>query len=216
MALLFHYHWWTSNPEKMENFYKKMGFQVTLRIGMENGETKAFNPPLEWEDFRNKKIAFRIIEMRKGKTNLTFGQGKRNQFDHIGFLVDDDEYKGILSNARKLEWKINEGDRRTFVATPWKFRIELQKRKDTVTNDEDMYIKRMNITLPFHQESPEVLAELFDAKANRVHPEHIRVMDDDWIISFSHSKDLGLQSIEFLSDQSFQQVDPAGTILQST
>lgn len=143
-------------------------------------------------------------------------RGKRNQFDHIGFLVDHDEYKRILSNARQRGWKINEGDRRTFVATPWKFRIELQKRKNTVTNDEDMYIKRMSITLPFHQESPEVLAELFDAKAIREHPEHIKVMGDEWCLSFSHAEDLRLHSIEFDSQHSFQQVDPVGTILQSS
>jgi hypothetical protein len=78
LAQLFHYHWWTKEVEQMEKFYMSIGFYVTLRVGKIEGEPKTFNPPLTWEDFRNKDITFRTIEMRSGQTNLTFGNGKRD------------------------------------------------------------------------------------------------------------------------------------------
>ncbi len=67
--------------------------------------------------------------MVQGQVNITFGQGKRDRFDHIGFLVDDREHNEVLKNAALLGWRVDEGERRTFISTPWRFRVELQRRK---------------------------------------------------------------------------------------
>lgn len=85
--LLFHYHFWTPHLEETEKFYVENGFRTSLRTGKYQGEYQTFNPPLEWDDFRNKPITFRIIEVRRGAMNITFGFGKKVMFDHIGFLV---------------------------------------------------------------------------------------------------------------------------------
>jgi len=135
--MLFHYHFWTPFLEETEQFYQANGFRVSLRMGKYKGDFETFNPPLTWNDFREKNIVFRIIEMRKGAVNITFGYGKKIIFDHIGFLVSKEEHDVICHNANKMNWEVDIGGRRTFIATPYGFRIELQTRKEVVDNVAD-------------------------------------------------------------------------------
>jgi hypothetical protein len=130
--VLFHYHFWTPYVEETEKFYERNGFRISQRIGKYQGNFHMFNPPLEWDDFREKNILFRIIEVRKGSVNITFGYGKKITFDHIGFLVTEKEQKKICENADKMKWEVDQGERRTFITTPYQFRIELQTNKDVV------------------------------------------------------------------------------------
>jgi hypothetical protein len=135
--MLFHYHFWTPNVEETENFYVDNGFRISQRIGRYQGEFQEFNPPLKWDDFREKNILFRIIEARKGTINITFGYGKKIIFDHIGFFVSEKEQMKICENANKLNWKVDRGERRTFIATPYNFRIELQSNENAVDSLND-------------------------------------------------------------------------------
>jgi hypothetical protein len=100
--MLFHYHFWTPYLEETEKFYEENGFNVSLRMGKYNGDFQNFNPPLTWNDFRIKNILFRIIEMRKGTVNITFGYGKKIKFDHIGFLVSKTKHHMLCDNAKKM------------------------------------------------------------------------------------------------------------------
>jgi len=131
-SMLFHYHFWTPFVEETEKFYVENGFVISQRIGRYEGEFQMFNPPLKWDDFRDKNILFRIIEARKGTINITFGYGKKIMFDHIGFFVSEKEQIKICENANKLNWKVDKGERRTFIVTPYNFRIELQSNEDVV------------------------------------------------------------------------------------
>lgn len=135
--MLFHYHFWTPFVEETEKFYEENGFQVSLRIGKYEGKFQTFNPPLTWNDFREKNILFRIIEMRKGTVNITFGYGKKIMFDHIGFLVSTEEHKQICNNAQKMNWEVKVGERRTFISTPYGFKIELQTNIDVIDSMTD-------------------------------------------------------------------------------
>ena len=130
--MLFHYHFWTPYLEETEKFYVDNGFRIFQRIGKYNGDFQTFNPPLTWDDIRKKKIVFRIIEVRKGAVNITFGFGKKIMFDHIGFLVSEDEKGEICENAQKMNWKVDHDERRTFITTPYDFRIELQTSTDVI------------------------------------------------------------------------------------
>lgn len=56
--LLFHYHFWTPYVEETEKFYIENGFRVSLRTGKYKGDFQTFNPPLMWDDFREKKDNF--------------------------------------------------------------------------------------------------------------------------------------------------------------
>lgn len=144
--MLSHYHFWTPYVEETEKFYEEMGFQVSLRTGKHEGNFQMFNPPLTWNDFREKNILFRIIEMRKGTVNITFGYGKKIMFDHIGFLVSTEEHNHICDNARKMDWEVKIGERRTFISTPYEFKIELQTNTDVIdTITDNVKIKELKM-----------------------------------------------------------------------
>ncbi|MED1469279.1 hypothetical protein [Bacillus salipaludis] len=145
--MLFHYHFWTPYVEETEKFYLENGFRISQRIRKYNGDFQAFNPPLTWDDFREKKIFFRIIEARKGVVNITFGFGKKIMFDHIGFLVSEEEQGDICENAAKMNWEVDKGEPRTFIATPYNFRIELQTNEDAVDSfNHQIKIKELKLT----------------------------------------------------------------------
>jgi hypothetical protein len=133
--MLFHYHFWTPNVEETEKFYVDNGFRISQRLGKYQGEFQEFNPPLSWDDFREKEILFRIIEARRGAVNITFGFGKKTMFDHIGYLVSMEEHNKFCENAKKLNWDIKIGERRTFISTPYHFKIELQINNDAIDGE---------------------------------------------------------------------------------
>lgn len=172
--MLFHYHFWTPYVEETEEFYKSCGFHTSKKIGKYNGEFQTFHPPLTWDDFRDKNIVFRIIEVRKGNVNITFGYGKRVKFDHIGFLISKEEYHSICERAGQLQWKVNIGERRTFIQTAYGFRIELQTHFDVIDDNEDItqlhqlviVTKKTglkdDLTLLFEKEIPEIQHRLGD------------------------------------------------------
>lgn len=130
--MLFHYHHWTPYIEQTEAFYVQLGFRVSQRIGKYNGSYQSFDPPLEWDDFRSKPITFRIIEMRRGAVNITFGQGKRVMLDHIGYLVDESRLERICQQAETAGLRIQRGEKRTFISTSHSLRMELQTHQEAV------------------------------------------------------------------------------------
>ncbi|KRE18485.1 hypothetical protein ASE42_00735 [Bacillus sp. Root920] len=140
---LFHYHYWTPFVEETEQAYRSLGFEVKGRFT----KSGSFHPPLTWEDFREEQPTFRIIEMRKGQINITFGCSKKVLFDHIGFLVSDEEYDQLLAQAKELNWPIQAGERRTFLSTPLRLRLELQRRTDVIETGNDA-LHAMTIAVP--------------------------------------------------------------------
>lgn len=214
MAQLFHYHWWTRKLEAMETFYNELGFTVTQRMGRFNGEIQPFNPPLTWDEFRDKEIMFKIIEMRKGKTNVTFGYGKSDILDHIGFIVSEIEYQEILTRARILDWKINGNSRRTFISTPWKFRIELQKRLEVVNDEEDMIIRKMVLQAPF-KIHPEFMAEVLGLTEVVKTTNLVNIKSSEYELVFIRDHNTVLKTVEFSSNQTFEAVDPVLTTLKT-
>lgn len=93
---------------------------------------------------------------------------KRVKFDHIGFLVSKEEYSSICERAERLQWKVDRGERRTFIQTAYGFRIELQTHRDVIDNDEDVtQLQQLvivtkkkglkdDLTLLFEKEMPEI------------------------------------------------------------
>ncbi|MFD0829452.1 hypothetical protein ACT8ZR_28150 [Neobacillus sp. M.A.Huq-85] len=166
--MIFHYHFWTPHLEETEKFYQENGFRISQRLGKYKGDFQTFNPPLTWDDFREKKILFRIIEARKGAVNITFGYGKRIMFDHIGFLVSKEEKGKISENAENMNWAVDRGERRTFITTPYHFRIELQSCVAVVDSISDN-IKINKLTLETKIEGLDKgLSQLFGGPVNQI------------------------------------------------
>ncbi|WP_342492237.1 hypothetical protein [Bacillus sp. FSL M7-0003] len=148
---LFHYHYWTPFVEETEQAYRSLGFEVKGRFTKDG----SFHPPLTWDDFREEQPTFRIIEMRKGQINITFGYSKKVLFDHIGFLVSDEEYAQLLAQAKELNWPIQAGERRTFLSTPLRLRLELQRRTDVIETGTEA-LHAMTIAVPDLSQTPKV------------------------------------------------------------
>ncbi|AYJ90998.1 hypothetical protein CS953_15110 [Bacillus safensis] len=148
---LFHYHYWTPFVEETEQAYRSLGIEVKGRFTKDG----SFHPPLTWDDFREEQPTFRIIEMRKGQINITFGYSKKVLFDHIGFLVSDEEYDQLLAQAKELNWPIQAGERRTFLSTPLRLRLELQRRTDVIETGTDA-LHAMTIAVPDLSQTPKV------------------------------------------------------------
>lgn len=210
----FHYHWWTDKVEEMEAWYRGIGFETRQRIGRANGTMREFNPPLEWEDFREENVQFRIIEMVQGQVNITFGQGKRDRFDHIGFLMDDLEHDEVLKNAALLGWRVDEGERRTFISTPWRFRVELQRRKEAVRSEAFPSLARLelNIDRPGRLSA---LAELLGAEAEDK-GETCLIRTADWELQLSRGQESSLESVEVRQREPLAGTDPVGVLMTST
>ena len=193
--MLFHFHVWTPHVEETEKFYASLGFQVTQRIGKKDREFKSFDPPLNWDDFRDQSIQFRIIEMKRGATNITFGYGKKVMFDHIGFLVSKEEKVNVLERAAQMGLMVQSNERRTFIHTPYGFRIELQEHLDAVES------RTENRILQFGMETKrngleEVLRQLFGRPVSE--------------IIVSESNHTMLTHVNLVSDRALRVNDPNG------
>ncbi|MCM2990043.1 hypothetical protein M3580_12495 [Bacillus safensis] len=93
--------------------------------------------------------------MRKGQINITFGYSKKILFDHIGFLVSNEEYDQLLAQAKVLNWPVQAGERRTFLSTPLRLRLELQRRTDVIETGNDA-LHAMTIAVPNLIHTPKV------------------------------------------------------------
>ncbi|MFQ3544523.1 hypothetical protein Q7A53_10570 [Halobacillus rhizosphaerae] len=156
-------------------------------------------------------MTFRIIEMVNGQTNLTFGHGTQDRFDHIGILLRETEYKRIVENAEALNWKVSEGERRTFISTPWRFRIELQIRTEVVSDQNHTQIKAMEMDLPF-QENPESIARLLGLTIVEQDEEKVEMGNKDWKLVFCNKNNSCLSSVYF-TKCNIHAIDPVGTKL---
>ena len=159
--MLFHYHLWTPFVEETERFYQQLGFQVTQRIGKYEGAFTSFDPPLDWDDFREQQILFRIIEMKRGAINITFGYGKKVMFDHIGFLVTEADRLKVIDRAEGLGLTVQANERRTFIGTPFGFRVELQTHPDAVESETGDQLLQLGIATPKPGLEP-LLSQLLD------------------------------------------------------
>ncbi|MFB8733237.1 hypothetical protein ACEQPO_02675 [Bacillus sp. SL00103] len=101
-ARLFHYHYWTPFVEETEQAYRSLGFEVR-RVSQ---RMAPFIRRSHGMTLEKKRPTFRIVEMRKGQINITFGYSKKVLFDHIGFLVSDEEYGEPLSQVKELNWPV--------------------------------------------------------------------------------------------------------------
>jgi hypothetical protein len=61
----------------MQAILSNNGFYIAQRIGKYRGRGlfSPFNPPQPQDNFCDKTIVFRIIEMKQGAVNITFGYG---------------------------------------------------------------------------------------------------------------------------------------------
>lgn len=118
---LFHLHFNTPDVPAAESALVERGFPLQRRFGRLDGDSASFGPNEPVPDgFR-----LRLETLQRGYVNVTLAPGRAPRFDHLGLCTA--AFDAVLERAREAGWSVRGGAdaRRTFVMTPWEFRVEV-------------------------------------------------------------------------------------------
>jgi hypothetical protein len=133
---LFHYHLVTSRVREVEARYlAKLGFELIARYGRVGDEHRAYESGVSWEDLDRAGFTLRLSELERGAVNVVVqpGQWDLPRVDHIGLVLDDDDFSATLARAEEMNLRIQQHSaRRTFIATGAGYRIEVHPPRDWI------------------------------------------------------------------------------------
>jgi catechol 2,3-dioxygenase-like lactoylglutathione lyase family enzyme len=167
---LFHYHLVTSRVREVEARYlAKLGFELVARYGRVGEEHRAYESGVSWEDLDQTGFTLRLSELERGAVNVVVqpGQWDLPRVDHIGLVLDDDDFAATIARAEELSLRVQEhGHRRTFIATGAGYRIEIHPPRDWIDEllDERSLLSLAELQLKADdpQQKASALAELLD------------------------------------------------------
>lgn len=143
---LFHLHYHVPDVDHAERVLAEKGLPLHARFGWVDDEMVALGPADEIpEGFR-----FRLQDSQRGYANVTLTSGKRMQFDHLGIYTT--EFESVIDSAEEAGWNVHGIEEpRTFLITPWKFRIEVHREGDRVEDSlgswEDAHFSEIILTV---------------------------------------------------------------------
>jgi catechol 2,3-dioxygenase-like lactoylglutathione lyase family enzyme len=145
---LFHYHLVTSKLREVEARYlAKLGFRLIARYGRVEDEHRGYEAGVPWEELDRIGFKLRLSELERGAVNVVVqpGQWELPRVDHLGVVLDDDDFAAALARAEQLQLRIQEhGARRTFVSTGAGYRLELHPPRDWI---DELLDRRGELTL---------------------------------------------------------------------
>lgn len=165
---LFHYHLVTSKVREVEARYlAKLGFQLVARYGRVEDEHRGYEPGVSWEELEEIGFKLRLSELERGAVNVVVqpGQWEHPRVDHLGLVLDDDDFTAALVRADELQLRIQEhGARRTFVATGAGFRLELHPPRqwidELLDNRDELSLAELHLRAQDPTEKAGALADL--------------------------------------------------------
>jgi len=169
---LFHYHLVTSRVREVEARYVgKLGFDLVARHGRVGEELTSFEPGVSWEDLDAKGFKLRLTELEKGAVNVVVqpGQWPVPRVDHLGLVLEQDEFEAAIERAERLNLRIQEhAGRRTFVSTNAGYRLEIHPPRewidDLLSQDDDLRLGELHLKAEDPQAKASALAEILDAE----------------------------------------------------
>ena len=133
---LFHYHLVTSRVREVEARYiGKLAFQLVARHGRIGEDLTSYEPGVSWDELDAMAFKLRLTELEKGAVNVVVqpGQWPLPRVDHLGLVLDEEEFDEALERAGRADLRIQEhGGRRTFVSTNAGYRLELHPPRDWI------------------------------------------------------------------------------------
>jgi hypothetical protein len=133
---LFHYHLVTRRVRDVEARYLgKLGFDLVARHGRIGEDAVSFEAGLAWGELDGMGFKLRLSELERGAVNVVIqpGQWDLPRVDHLGLVLDDDDFALTLDRAIQRELRVQEhGGRRTFVATSAGYRLELHPPREWI------------------------------------------------------------------------------------
>ena len=170
---LFHYHLVTRQVRDVEARYLgKLGFDLVARHGRIGEDTVSFEPGLAWGELDRMGFKLRLCELERGAVNVVIqpGQWDLPRVDHLGLVLDDDDFALALDRAIQRELRVQEhGGRRTFVATSAGYRLELHPPRNWIdellAGDDVLRLAELQLRADDPQAKAAALGELLDLPA---------------------------------------------------
>jgi catechol 2,3-dioxygenase-like lactoylglutathione lyase family enzyme len=184
---LFHYHLVTSKVREVEERYlAKLGFELVARHGRIGDEPISYEPGTSWAELDRLGFRLRLTELQRGGVNVVVQPGHWTvpRVDHFGFALAEDEFREVLGRATVLGRRVQEhGGRRTFVATPAGYRIEIHPPREwleeLVEGAAVFRLAELRLLADSPKAKAQALAELLGTD-----PVEGRVELDDTVVSF--------------------------------
>jgi hypothetical protein len=133
---LFHYHLVTSRVRDVEARYiGKLSFDLVARHGRIGEELTSYEPGVSWSELDAMGFKLRLTELERGAVNVVVqpGQWPMPRVDHLGLVLDEDEFEAVLERAERRDLRVQEhGGRRTFVSTNAGYRLEIHPPRDWI------------------------------------------------------------------------------------
>src|SRR5207248_7220611 len=145
---LFHYHLVTSKLRQAEARYLgKLGFSLVARHGRVGEEQASFEAGTPWEELDRLGFRLRLSELQQGAVNIVLQPGHWDvpRVDHLGVMLDEDDFADVLARADARGLRVQEhAGRRTFVATNAGYRLEVHPPRDWI---DDLLLQEDELTL---------------------------------------------------------------------
>ena len=126
---LFHLHYHVPDVKYAESVLADKGLPLRAKFGAVDDEIIA----VEAGEEPPERFQFRLQDSQRGYANITLTSGTRVQFDHFGVVTAT--FDSIIQRAREANWPVHGVEApRTFLITPWEFRIELHPENGRVVD----------------------------------------------------------------------------------
>ncbi|WP_416839232.1 hypothetical protein [Haloferax sp. DFSO52] len=125
---VFHLHYHVPDVEYAASVLSSHGIEPNRRFGSVDGESVS----LSADETPPESFTLRLQTNRGGVADVTLTPGPRLEFDHVGVVVED--VSAAVDRATERAWSVTENERRTFLITPWGFRLELQRATSDVVS----------------------------------------------------------------------------------
>ena len=167
---LFHYHLVTSRVREVEARYiGKLGFELIARHGRIGEDLTSYESGVSWTELDELGFKLRLTELERGAVNVVVqpGQWPMPRVDHLGLVLDEEEFEEALARAEEADLRVQEhGGRRTFVSTNAGYRLELHPPRDWIdellAQGDDLRLGELHLKADDPEAKARALEEILD------------------------------------------------------
>jgi hypothetical protein len=171
---LFHYHLVTSRVREIEARYVgKLAFNLVARHGRIGEDLTSYESGVSWDELDAMGFKLRLTELEKGGVNIVIqpGQWPMPRVDHLGLVLDEDEFDAALERAEQNDLRVQEhGGRRTFVSTNAGYRLELHPPREWIeellSGEDDLRLSELHLKAEDPAAKAKTLAQILDVERN--------------------------------------------------
>jgi hypothetical protein len=143
---------------------------------------------VSWEELDARGFKLRLTELEKGAVNIVVqpGQWPIPRVDHLGLVLDQDEFEETLARAERQNLRIQEhAGRRTFVSTNAGYRLEIHPPRewidDLLAQEDELRLAELHLKADDPAVKAGALAEILGAERRAD-----EVVVGDTVIRFVH------------------------------